>query len=136
MVDLLLGGVATGVILLALSAAGHDIAAVLSLDAGLRALLLLTLAIQAAGIAWVVLRHRLGQGGRAPPRFAAGFRGVALFLLLFLLLAVGNEGRDLRLGLTVANGLVLGLLVPLAVLGIVLMRQETAWLRARLAARD
>ena len=131
--DVLIGGLVTGLLLLVLLQPQHGIDSPWSLEAATAALLAAMLGLQAAGIAWAVRRHRSGQGHLAPPRFAAGLRGLLLFLLTFFALLLADDG-DLRPGLSIFHGLVL-----LLALGWLWyskqLRRETAWLRARMANR-
>jgi hypothetical protein len=131
--DVVIGALVTGLLLLVLLQPHHRFGSPWSLDAATGALLAVMLGLQAAGIAWAVRRHRAGQGHLAPPRFAAGLRGLLLFLLMFFPLLLADDG-DLRPGLSVFHGVVL--LLALGWLRYFKqLRGETTWLQARKANR-
>lgn len=132
--DFAFGGMATLAILAAIGEGGHDWRSALELDRWLQYAIGGALAIQLIAILWVILRHRSGRGEHAPPRFAAGGRGLGLFVLVFVLIFAGDEGRNLHLAM-IATNLLLLLLAALGVFGVWLMSRETRWLAAHLRER-
>jgi hypothetical protein len=127
-IDLLLGGVATLAIVAITRSVGVNLESVFELDATVRFTIYAALALQAGGLLVVLLRHGLGHGQHAPPRFAAGIRGVGLLLLAIIVAFAGDEGRDLRTALLMTNGLLLAF-AAIGLWGCSLLLGETRWLR-------
>ena len=133
MLDLVLGGVATALILvfvdeaLALSEM-HLEPVVLLMIAGV-------LALQVGGVLVMAWRHRSGHGAGASLQFQAGGRGICLLLLMMVVLvtdAAMADGGGLRMALTIANMAMLGI----GGLGLfycaAVLPGETRWLREHL----
>jgi hypothetical protein len=119
----LFGGVATGVMLLGMREHGIDPWAAFRGDGPMRWTLLAIIALQALGLLWAVLSHLVGSQREAPLKVTPGARGLGLFILLFMVMGLGDEGRQLWLPLVVANAALLFLGV-IAVAGMALMLYE------------
>ena len=133
-IDLVCGSVGTAGLLAMLHQAGADWRGALAGDPVARWTLLAIAAWQVLGIGWMAVRHAWLHSDPSPPKFAAGGRGLGLFVLVFILLMAGNEGRDLHTAL----GWVYGLLLALCLLsapGYWLMQREIRWLQGYLARR-
>jgi hypothetical protein len=122
-VDFLFGGVATGVMLLGMREHGIDPWAAFRSEGPMRWTLLAIIALQALGLLWAVLSHLVGSQREAPLKVTPGARGLGLFILLFMVMGLGDEGRQLWLPLVVANAALLFLGV-IAVAGMALMLYE------------
>lgn len=131
--DLICACAVTGIALLMLRDGGHDIATLLARDTWVPITFAAMVAVQAGMLAWMVLQHRSGRGELAPPRAALGLRGVAMIPVLAVIVIASSDGRDLRLALTMVNGLTLAIVAPLMVLSVAMERREVLWLRERVA---
>jgi hypothetical protein len=140
LLDLVLGGVATALMLVFVQA---ELAlSELHLEPVLLLLIAGVLALQVGGVLMMAWRHRSGHGAAASLQFQAGWRGICLLLLMIVMLltdAIMADGGALRMALTIAN------LVMLVIGGLGwyvghrLMSGETRWLREHLqkvASRD
>lgn len=132
LLDLTMGGISTVAVLGMLDHAGGNWRTALAEDAVAGWTLAAIALWQALRILWMCLRRAFALTDASPPRFAAGGRGLGLFLLVFVLLWAGDEGRELKLALSWAYGLLLALCL-LAVPGLWLMQRQTQWLRTYLA---
>lgn len=131
-VDLAFGGMATLALLAMVDASGFRWRTALDEDPAAAWTLAAIAAWQALGILWMCVRRVVATGDTAPPRFAAGGRGLGLFVLVFITLWTGDEGRDLQTALTWTYGLLLAACL-LCTPGVWLMQREKRWLQAYLA---
>lgn len=122
-VDLVFGGAATAVMLGALHAHGIDPWADFRVDGPIRWTLLAIVALQLLGLAWALLSHAVGSQRDVPMKITPGARGLGLFILMFVVMALGDEGRQLWLPLVIANGLLL-LLGVAGLAGLLLMLRD------------
>lgn len=132
-VDLVFGGVATAVMLLALREQGFDPWTDFRSDGPIRWTLLAIVALQALGLAWALLSHAVGSQRDVPMKITPGARGLGLFILMFLVMGLGDDGSQLWLPLMVANGLLL-LLGVFGFAGLLLMLRDHPRALAALAA--
>lgn len=132
-VDLAFGGVATAVMLLALQAHGVDLWTDFRSDGPLRWTLLAIIALQVLGLCWALLSHAVGSQREVPMKVTPGARGLGLFILMFLVMGAGDEGRQLWLPLVIANGLLM-LLGAVGLFGLLLMLRDHPRALAALAA--
>lgn len=126
-IDIVMGGIATAVLQLALAEHGVDLWAEFRGEGPMRWTLLAIIALQALGLAWALLSHLVGSQRDSPMKVTPGARGLGLFILLFIVMGLGDEGRALWLPMVVANGLLLGLgLLGIAGMAILLYEHPRA----------
>lgn len=128
--DFVAGGVATGVMLACIHESPLQLLDALTGTTGAYMALASMLGIQWLATLATIVRHRL-PGNQAPMRFAAGARGLGLFLIMFSV--VMAEGRSPATVLAVVMNAGLLVLAALAAFGVHLLRAETEWLRGEVA---
>lgn len=131
-VDVLLGTVSTVVICMSLASADSGFGIGLLEDRGVIYGLAGLVGYQVLFTVWEIVDHKIGSGKNRGVKIAVGLRGAGLFLLMFLVLmaggGVGENGPVARAVMLLVNGVVV-LFGIMNVVGLWMMRGETAWLR-------
>jgi hypothetical protein len=125
-VDVMLGSIATVVLVFAQRGDPREMLAAFSTAGGMGIALGGALAVQwLATLATIVLHRRAGDGHRM--RFGAGMRGVGLFVLMVVSLVMMDHANATTIVVAMNVGLLL--LAALLAWSLVLLRRETDWLR-------
>ena len=140
LLDLVLGGIATALMLVFVQV--ENTLSELHLEPVLLLMIAGVLALQIGGVVMMAWRHRSGHGAGASLQFQAGARGICLIALLIVMLltdAIMADGGALRMALTIANLVILGLAGIAWIYAALIEPGEIRWLREhmqKLASRE
>lgn len=138
-VDVVMGGISTVFTCILLASADADWGLALLGPAGTGLALATFVLYQIAFTAWEIVDHRGDAEQDRGAKVAVGLRGVGLFLLMFVVVGV-TESESLgphaiRTVMLLIDGSIVAAGIFTAV-GPLMLRRETAWLRAYLERRD
>lgn len=124
--DILLGAVPTLIIIMALWTAGHGPWQAMVADPWLPWLIATFAMLQLGGTVALAQRWRSGGGKHAQVRFSSGGRGLALLLLMFLVMFLGQDGRFTAVVVTVSVVQIIWAGIACYLVGC--LREEHRWL--------
>ena len=108
LVDVVFGGLATVLILVALAEAGDRLDQTLLRERGVLLSLFGVVAYQVLFTLWEIVTHQRREAGERQVKIAVGLRGIGLFLLLFLMVFlvdnVSTKGGATRTTMLAVNG--------------------------------
>jgi hypothetical protein len=139
LIDFVVGGLAISLICIGLLRSPGGIAWT---DLSSRNLLFWLAALvcyQATFAVWEIAEHKSGRAAGRHVKVALGMRGLGLFILMFVVVAVTDGFEEVGSGVQRAMLAVNGAIVALGLMtmvGPLLIRAETAWLRNYLKERD
>jgi hypothetical protein len=139
LVDVVFGGLSSVLIPVALAEAGEGIDGTILQDQGVMYSLIGLIAYQVLFTVWEIVVHKRGVGSNRQVKVKLGMRGLGLFLLMFLLVMVadnwGEQSSATRIAMLVVNAGIVFLGV-VTMVGPLMIRRETQWLREYLRKRE
>jgi hypothetical protein len=138
LVDVVFGGLSSVLIPVALAEAGEGIDGTILKERGVMFSLVGLIAYQVLFTVWEIISHRRSLGDSRQVKVKLGMRGLGLFLLMFLLVMVadnwGEQSSATRIAMLVVNAGIVFMGV-VTMVGPLMIRHETQWLREYLAKR-